>query len=369
MSIELNATAVHIENIGIALSGQVFEGFASDNILHFNLNTIYVQFSEERTVSRLIGTSLALYMIGISVSPAIASTLPNFQASFTMASAIFAIAILYLYLGVRTKHPERLAQRQFATTQKSSKIETPMMAGKASLWSLWKVSTSPLRFFVTRPLSLILGVSLLLYNATQSYLFPAMMVHTTVNFGFTSRENGYLISIAHGVSSTYLLSTLFIVPYIWQKLRTHKRVEIPGPMLQKKSGFPDAALAMFSLLMQVLSVTLFGLASEPWQIYCAVALCALGLATPSFVKSYFVTLFPSDDAPQAVAALAMMETLGSLLAPLGLGGLQTLWPGSGVFFAAAACIGVSSMLFAAGAVLFRIKQGLYRECNDTGNLT
>ena len=325
-----------------------------------------MQSPAEQTVSRLIGTSLALYMIGISVSPAIASVLPNFQASFVMASAIFAAALLYLVLGVRTKQRNGPNESQVSTTQEPSESQEPEpVAENTLLMGMLKVSASPLRFFATRPLSLIQGASLLLYNATQSYLFPAMMVHTSVNFGFSSRENGFLISIAHAVSSAYLLSTLFIVPYLWQKVQRKAIAKMPGSVLYRASGLSNAVLAIFSLLMQALSVTLFGLANKPWQIYGAVALCALGLATPSFIKSHFVTLFPSCDSPQAVAALAMMETIGSLFAPIGLGGLQTMWPGNSVFFVAAGCIMMSSLLFAAGVLTFRIKPRLYKSSHFT----
>lgn len=365
MSVAITLDVVHLTSIGVAVSGQVFEGFASDNILHFNLNAIYVQSPDERLVSRLIGTSLALYMIGISVSPTIASLLVKFESSFIMASAIFAIALLYLFWGVRTKRREGPWQPPTVIPGKPSESEaTRPMAGRVSLWGLLRVSASPLRFFATRPLSLIPGFSLLLYNATQSYLFPAIMVHTSVTFGFSSRENGFLISIAHAVSSAYLLFTLFIAPYVWQKLRENVLAKLPHAVLHGNSGLSDAALAVFCLLIQTLSITLFALATKPWQVYCTVALCALGLATPSFVKSYFVTLFSSREASQAVVALAMMEMLGSLLAPIGLGGLQTLWPGNRVFFAAAVCVGFASMLFMAGVIILQIHHGLYKRNNS-----
>lgn len=360
MSIAITPRVVRFASIRVALLGQVFEGFASDNILHFNLNAIYVQSPDERLVSRLIGTSLALYMIGISVSPAIASLLESFQASFMMASAIFTIALLYLLVGVRTKQQEGPGQLPIVTSREPP---TPT-AAKASLWDLVRFSASPLGIFATRPLSLVPGFALLLYNATQSYLFSAIMVYTSVTFGFSSRENGFLISIAHAVSSAYLLFTLFIIPYIWQKFRRYILVKVPGSVPLRSSGSTDAALAIFSLLIQALSVTLFALATKPWQVYSTMALCALGFATPSFIKSYFVTLFASSDAPQAVAALTMMEVLGSLLAPVGLGGLQTLWPGNGVFFAAAICIGLASMLFAVGVIMLQVHHRLFQACDS-----
>ena len=46
-----------------------------------------------------------------------------------------------------------------------------------------------------------------------------------------------------------------------------------------------------------------------------------------------------------VAGLAICETLGSLLAPLILRGLQARWPGVEVFFVGAGIIGVAGGFF------------------------
>jgi hypothetical protein len=76
-------------HVAIAMSGQVFEGLAFDNILHFNLNVVYVRAHSQHPTSRLIGSSLALYMIGISISPFVASLLGNFRDNFIVASGCF----------------------------------------------------------------------------------------------------------------------------------------------------------------------------------------------------------------------------------------------------------------------------------------
>jgi hypothetical protein len=353
----LIGSTVHLRSIGIALAGQVFEGLASDNILHFNLNAIYVQAPDKRMVSRLIGASLALYMVGISVSPAISSLLESFQASFLMASVMFAVALLYLLFGVRSRRTGRDQQHQNTTNGVPGMVGAePRTRRKISVWDFVRISSSPLQFFATRPSSLLPGFSLLLYNAMQSYVFPAIMVYTSVTFGFSGRENGFLISIGHGVSSTYLICTLFVAPCIVRLVRKHTSSKIPPevPSTEKRSG--DAALALFSLLVQGLSLTLFGLATKVWQAYAIISLSALGLATPSFIKSYFVTLFPSTDAPNAVAALAMLETIGSLLAPISLGVLQTMWPGNGVFFIAAIFIGIAAVIFGIGLIMLQVKR-------------
>ena len=84
-----------IRNIFVALSGRIFDGLASDNLLHFTLNTIYAQSSQPATTSLLIGYSLALYMIGISTSPFVAGLFQNFMISLLMAMVLFAFANLH----------------------------------------------------------------------------------------------------------------------------------------------------------------------------------------------------------------------------------------------------------------------------------
>lgn len=341
-----------MRSIGIALFSRLFEGFASDNLLHFSLNTIYVQMPDKEQISRYIGSSLALYMVGISISPAVASLLLDFTASFAMALSIFAIALIYL-LGVPTK--------QSAYTLRAAKIaDTLDGRGKSALYQLCKSSQSesfirflsPLQPFYMKPIALAPGISLLLYNIVQSYVFPAIMVHTSLEFGFSSRENGYLLTIAHTVSSIYLFTSLLAIPSLL-RLVPLLNLEWTAPFALR-TGMTNAALAILSILVETTSLVLLAFATEAWQTYPIIAMCAVGFATPSFIKSYFVTLFPRSAAPQAIAALTMMETLGSLLAPVVLGGLQTARPGSDVFFAAAVIAMASALLFGTGFFLERI---------------
>ncbi|KAH6666333.1 hypothetical protein B0J14DRAFT_201165 [Halenospora varia] len=353
MSVGALALGLFLRNIVVALSCQIFEGFASDNILHFNLNAIYVQTPNQRDVSRLIGASLALYMLGISVSPSIAGLLSNFQASFVMASILFAIAFFYLMFGVQTFDQGPKGAEETASTngdaQKKAKERSIFRSRILSM--IWTIF-SPLLFFADHPWSLPVGLSLFVYNSIQSYVFSAIMVHTTVKFGFSSRENGFVLSIAHAIASTYLLSTLFAGPYILRLVFSQKKRRNGADSVNRKSApLSDAAFAQLSLVMQCLSLILFGYAQQPWHVYVITTMLALGLATPSFLKSYFVALFPRSNGPGAVAALASMETIGSLIAPVIFGGLQTIWPGSKVFFVAASGVGCANALLAMGMLV------------------
>ena len=330
-----------MHSIVVAVSGRIFQGLASDNMLHFALNAVYVQASDARQIGKLIGASLALYMVGISISPAIASLLPDFAASFTMALVVFGLAFLYLLLCVRSKKSKDLGStREIAGEERS---ETGVSFASRMTSALQTLS-SPLTLFASRPILSFSGLSLFFYTAAQSYLFPAMMVDTSLRFGFDGAQNGYMISLAHAAASIYLLFTLFILPKLFgtkersaQQTRSVKR--------------DNTALTLVSLAMQGSALALFGLADQTWQVYPIIVLVSLGLATPSYIKTYFMAVAPSADASRAVAATSMMEALGSLLSPILLGGWQALWPGTTVFFVGAVIMAFCMILFLLGAVL------------------
>lgn len=87
-------------NIYVALSGRIFEGLASDNLLHFTLNIVYTQGTSKERSASLIVYSLALYMVGMSVSPFVAGLFKNFTVSFFMAIGLFAVAVAHVQIFV-----------------------------------------------------------------------------------------------------------------------------------------------------------------------------------------------------------------------------------------------------------------------------
>ncbi|KAG6988948.1 hypothetical protein G7Y79_00067g095630 [Physcia stellaris] len=345
LSVLFLATGYRLGNILIALSSQAFRGLASDNLLHFQLNAIYVQHPKSEVVSKLIGTSLALYMIGISVGPFVPSLFHDeVIGSFIMASAIFGVALLYLLgytIGVSGK-PKRRSDVEFFPPDTESR-------SCRSKWSnalriiVHKV-LSPLHAFLMQPIALWPGISLLLYNTGQAFAFPVIMVHTTLRFGFTAKENGILISIAHATAAAYLFCSLYLVPRmvrssIWGYVGPH-----PPPTLRCPRT-SDGICAMCSLAMQSTALLLFGLARHSWQVYPITCLFALGLTTSSFIKSYTVLCFPLQDAPRAIAALSVVETAGGVLAPAVLGGLQVMSARAEVLFVAAIIMGLATWTF------------------------
>ena len=325
----------------MALSGRVFEGLASDNLLHFSLNAVYAQSPDQDKISSLIGYSLALYMIGISVSPFIAGLFANFTVSFFMAFGLFAVSIVYLQAVVRASQIEQVSTSEYDRNDKDLK----------STWKKWlKTAISPMKTFQTNPLHTFTGLSLFLYNIVQSYVFQALMVHTSVHFGFTGKSNGFVLSIAHSVAAAYLFVTIFVIPKISRCIRSNRSEA--GSTLGSQDR--DFVLALTSLTVQVLSLVALGLATKPWQVYCIAACLAVGLCTPSFIKAYSTSLFTNIEKPAALAALAMVETLGSVLGPVVLGGLQSyLSRDAGVFYVAAGLSAMSFFSLAIGDVVGR----------------
>lgn len=325
----------------LAFVGRIFEGFATDNLLHFNLGAIYVSVSDRRRISRLMGTSLGLYMLGMSLSSTIAGLLPNFFFSFMMALAIFAASLLYLglFVPVVAATPEHHPSRE-------DRSDPP--SGERSMAARYT-------YFIFQPLlnmhserSIILpGLALLLCNTAQAYIFPAIMVYTSVKFNFTGRENGYVISVAAAVSALYLAIVSHAVPKIraWHQKKapstqspTHD-ASIFGSEDARKTCAHDLYWALACMVIQLIAVPCLMLTVQGWQIFPCVVVIALGLAAPSFIKSLGISL--AKDRTAAVASLSLMESMGGLLSPVVLGSVQSWWGEEMVFVAASCSLGIA----------------------------
>lgn len=209
---------------------------------------------------------------------------------------------------------------------------------------------SPLVLLRRQRSYLLVGLSLFVYNISQSYIFNALLVHTSVRFGFTGKENGFVISIAHSTAAAYIFANLWLVPWITQRFR-QKCSATTSP---NYSGRRDSNFALISLASNGISLTAIGLVNQAWQIYCITVLLAVGLSTPSFLKAFFVSLFESEETPIALAALSMMEMLGSVLGPVVLGSLQSSLPTDGSVFLITPALSVASFcLLGAGALNLR----------------
>lgn len=363
-----------MKNIYVALLGRVFEGLASDNILHFTLNAVYAQSGTSDQMSSLISHSFALYMIGISVSPFAVGLFQNFTISCFIALALFALSLVYLQLCIAgPPSPTSL----IADTNKSSSEPTipihpaqpnqPPNAGgvQTALHNWVHTAFSPLQPFYQKPARLLVGFSLFAYNIVQSYIFTALLVHTSLHFGFTGRENGFIISIAHSVASAYIFISVSLVPRTiryFKRQRKSTTSTLPSQSLftrDEQGSLPPSTphntlLALSSLLLQTSSLASLAFATRTWHIYTLTIPLAIGLSSPSFIKAAFVSRFDGAERPTALAALAMMETLGSVLGPVVLGGLQSLGGSEAakgiVFWGAAVVLGTAAAALAVGSI-------------------
>ncbi|KAI4279962.1 MAG: hypothetical protein L6R38_004834 [Xanthoria sp. 2 TBL-2021] len=268
-----------------------------------------------------------------------------------MALTIFAIALVYLVVFVQGPGPHGLPATSLeARGTDGDTVGTAPARTDGPFRSLMGNLFSPLELFRAQLRFAVLGLALLVYNTGQAFAFSAIMVYTTLSLNFSSKQNGLLISIAHAVSAVYVLFILFAVPHVRSKFK-RQPAESHESMSAPEAWPMDAASGVFSLVTQSCALSILTTATKAWQVYPTIALYSLGLAAPSFIKSYAVQQFDVHDAPRAIAAISMMETTGGFLAPLFLGGIQVTWPGRVVLLAASATIGTSAMLLGVGIMM------------------
>ena len=247
-----------------------------------------------------------------------ASLFSNFTTSFILALGFFALSLLYIFFLLMPRMPDQIlaSSVQQGTMPTADKSSNGRLTATSLLQNILVGTLSPIRQFRKRPTTVFSGLSLFSYNAGQSYIFAAILVYTSIHFNFSSKQNGFLISVAHATSAFYLFVALFVVPRV---INTYR----PTSSLRAQISAPrriDAVFGLLSLLMQSTFISLVALASRPYQVYLSVALASLGLAAPSFIKAHFVASSSVEDSSEAMAALTMMETMGGLLAPVLIGG-------------------------------------------------
>ncbi|EGD88893.2 hypothetical protein H113_03848 [Trichophyton rubrum MR1459] len=316
-----------LRSVPIAVSGRLFEGIASDNLLHFNLNTIYVSTASPSAPEtyRLIAASLALYMVGTAVGPMAVTVFQNYTASFTTALAIFAVAMVYLMVFV-----PKPTERHLSSGPENAESIEERVSDKSRLMVL----LSPLQPFYDNPLAILYGLSLLLYTAVQGHLFPVIMVFASIRFHFASLGNGLLVSVAAACAALQILLKVYIAPAIARLL---------GRQPATTSDNANRNTVVAAVCIQATALVAMTRVTSAVQLYLAVATSAAGLAVPAFFKSHFVSFMPS--ASQAISALTFMESIGGLASPFFLGSWQAVFPGQTVFFFAVGLLVVSLCLF------------------------
>ncbi|KAJ5190092.1 hypothetical protein N7491_007865 [Penicillium cf. griseofulvum] len=300
--------------LGVFCGGQTLQGLASDNLFHFMLNSIYVHVSPAST-SALIGASLACYMSGMAIAPLIAGWLPSLYWTFLVAIGIFMVTILYVLLMIPPIPKEDKPAAEIISLRSSTSRK--FISVSALL--------SPIRFFWTYPTTILFGLSLFLYNTVQGYFINLIFIFTSVEFKFTPSDNGIFLSVIAITAAAYLICSSFLVPklltWVYRTTGHHRTVQVNSLRLF------DLGAAILSIMSQTGAVILL---TQSRHVYLAASLTAIGLATPSFIKSFVVA--QSENKSEAVAALAIMEAAGSLLSPLILGPWQATHPGASAFY-------------------------------------
>ncbi|KAK7530970.1 uncharacterized protein J3D65DRAFT_143793 [Phyllosticta citribraziliensis] len=308
------------KSIALGLSARILEGLATDNTLHMALNGLYARAEDQRLVGRMMSASLALYMAGMALSPALAALLSDFRVSFAAALAVFALTAVYLAVVGRLggSGPDKQGEEESNGHDQEGERNRPnnMMSAVMAL-------AQPALYLASDRVIAAHGGAMLLYNAAVSYMFPALMVHATLRFGFSPGQNGLILSVAAGSSALYLV----VAAWFARPAR-------------------DAPAALVSLAVLIAAMCALAAASVAWALFPLVAAAALGLATPSFVKAHLVHRRPGDSL--AVAALSISEGVGSLASAPLLGAWQSAHPGGSVLYVAAGLATASAVVFAVG---------------------
>ncbi|KAF3771419.1 hypothetical protein M406DRAFT_33063 [Cryphonectria parasitica EP155] len=286
-------------------------------------------------------------MIGMSISPFIAGLFRSFTTSIFIALTLFAFCIIYLHLclgsnTVRNDQSNTQIQQVTGSTEEGRQSQETCTVSSTE-WL--PILISPLKPFQKQPSHLLISLSLLSYNLVQSYIFTCLLIYTSVRFGFTGKENGFIISIAHSIAALYVFTTLYIGPRAMACL--HSRCGLLAGTKRR-----DLILACISLTIQTASLAVLGLAKEALHLYVATVLLSFSLPASSFIKAYFASNFNRKERPMFLAALAAMEMLGSILSPLVFGSLQAYFTVNGVIFYIAAQITEASLIMLIVGSLF-----------------
>lgn len=301
-----------------------------------------------------MGLSLALYMVGMSLGPTIVAVLPNFVFSFFIAAALLGLSLGYLVLFVPRNHSVRHENHEDPSGTAADNPTT-----ESSFRGL-------VRRLKMEPNIILPGMAMLLFNCSQAYLFPGIMIYASTRFGFTSKENSYLISIAASTSAVYLFIVHLVVPRvrrIWSRWRAapdnqddntrSERVDSNRSRDREvRSTYSrDFFFAFLSMSIPLLFLPLFTAVSTGSGIYGLVVVIALGLASPSFIKSYGV--MAAKDKASSLTLLAVFESIGGWISPVVLGTCQTLLGQGSIFVVSSSLVGAAMFCLLGSVILVR----------------
>ena len=332
---------------------------ASDNILHFLLNAIYARSLHQNHISRMMGSSLAVYLLGISLSPVAIGMFTSFMATFQVATYIFIVASIYLFVVHLPEMPSADHLHQHTDGDEGEEQNCDRL-GCQQAFEPFSIILRPLLFYISNPRTLTHGIAMLCYNAATSYLFPMLMIYTSSHFSFTNQENGLIVSVITATSAAYLFGSLFVVPWVRSVVllrgaktscRVSTAADEDGSHRRRFWHILTSDFFFAILSLTVLEIALFAFTgvSSPTGIYMVAMLASLGLATPSFIKAHLLHLDAGNTL--AVAALSTAECTGSLLSPVILGSLQSTYSSSTAFFVGMCVLALSVISFSASLLV------------------
>ncbi|KAK7921644.1 hypothetical protein PG985_009666 [Apiospora marii] len=319
-----------LTNIHVAASSSVLDGLANGNILYFVLAAVYVRTRVPGRFARLVGTSLVLYLVGCAVGPWAPALVPSsllfgFAATLVLLGLTAAYLVVFIPAGafpVRGHIGDGDASPSATTTTRRRAIASAMV--------------SPFYYLYAESAVRLPALALLLHHTTQGFLFIAIIVHAVIDLGFYGLQNGIVFGIESAVPAVFLMLALFGVPGLqrmWKRGRratddnddasseagNSSRSSISEGGTRRNTRAPstrDFVCSIICMLAQLVALPWFlaVTAESSGAVYGLVAVASLGMAAPAFLKSYTVSIV--DAKTSALGTLTLMESFGTLIAPL-----------------------------------------------------
>lgn len=314
---------------------KILEGTATDNILQFALSTIYTRAQDSEQLSTLMAESMAFSLLGSSLGPLAAGLAPDFSSRIVISTCMFAVAAIYATFAIKVKpRTERVTKNSNSDEESAATFQG---GGIGGLFNRLKyAASSKLSNLHIAPALALPAMALMLYTIGQAYVLAALMVYTSGHYGFTDRQNSWLLSLATATSASFI----FLARYIQRRL------------------WSDISPLLFNIIVAIIGMGALGVSlpmvmetTASGQIFLVASAMSLGLTSSSFIKTYGLLQLPHPE--EGTAALAVFETLGSFLSPPVLGAAQTkLAEGRWTF--------VSTGMMAAAIVVLIVSRAIVR---------
>ena len=273
--------------------------------------------------------SMAFTLLGSSLGPVAAGLCPDFRSRILVAVGTLAVGAAYVCLA--SKVPTRKNEGRHSSAGENTASRSGSSQSATIPSRMVRGLFSHLAILSSEPTFLYANFTLMLYTIGQAYVLPAIMVYASGHYGFTDRQNSWLLSLVTAVSASFIFAVRFAQRKIWG---------------MASDATHNLAVALVGMVALAVSLPLVMKTKESGQMYLVASSMSLGLSSSSFIKTY--GLLPLQHPEEGTAALAIFETVGSFLSPLILGAAQTnLSPGRWTFVSTGMIAVATVVLFAA----------------------